>query len=356
MEEVKNTILSIVDTSRSRRALPDTTETTGSTRGYVNYGKDNNFPNFVNELYEECSTLRSIIDGTAEYIQGNGVLCSEKWETVNRKGTTIEDFVLQIATDLLKFDGFAIQVVYSRLNAVAELYALEFSRCRVSPDGKKVFYAKSWGTYTSKYEEYDSYRPGDIDPNKRTQIFYYKGAHRTYYPYPKWQGAFRDVLSEIEASKYVLTTLSNGLNVKSVITLPNNTGLLTPDEKKAVEKSIQEKFTGPDAESSFMLFWREEGMDELSIDSIKSEDETERFNAIKKSARENIFVAFRAAPILCGLTSEMNTGFSTNEFNDQFNLYNRTMVRPKQKKIMDVLQKITGDFSISIIPFTIETE
>ena len=97
-------------------------------------------------------------------------------------------------------------------------------------------------------------------------------------------------------------------------------------------------------------------MDELSIDSIKSEDETERFNAIKKSARENIFVAFRAAPILFGLTSEMNTGFSTNEFNDQFNLYNRTMVRPKQKKIMDVLQKLTGDLSISIIPFTIETE
>ena len=86
MEEVKNTILSIVDTSRSRRALPDTTETTGSTRGYVYYGKDNNFPNFVNELYKECSTLRSIIDGTAEYIQGNGVLCSEKWETVNRNG------------------------------------------------------------------------------------------------------------------------------------------------------------------------------------------------------------------------------------------------------------------------------
>lgn len=355
MEEQKKTLLSIVDTAK-RRAIPDTVETTGSTRGYVNYGKDNNFPQFVNYLYDECSTLRSIIDGTAEYIQGNGVLATDRWATVNKQGTTIEDFVLQLATDFMKFDGFAIQVVYSLANTTVELYALDFSRIRVSTDKRKVFYAKTWSNYTSKYEEYDAYDPGRIDPNKRTQIFVYKGAHRTYYPYPRWRGAFRDCLSEIEGSKYVLTTLSNGLNVKSVITLPNTDGQLTPEEKREVEKSIEAKFTGPDAPSSFMLFWKEEGMGDIKIDSIKTEDETDRFNAIKKAARENIFVAFRAAPILFGLTSEMTTGFSTNEFRDQFNLYARTVVRPRQQKIIDVLQKLTGDYSIQIIPFKLETE
>ena len=327
MEEQKKTLLSIVDTVK-RRAIPDTTETTGSTRGYVNYGKDNNFPQFVNYLYDECSTLRSIIDGTAEYIQGNGVLATDRWATVNKP----------------------------LANTTVELYALDFSRIRVSTDKRKVYYAKTWSNYTSKYEEYDAYDPGRIDPNKRTQIFVYKGAHRTYYPYPRWRGAFRDCLSEIEGSKYVLTTLSNGLNVKSVITLPNTDGQLTPEEKREVEKSIEAKFTGPDAPSSFMLFWKEEGMGDIKIDSIKTEDETDRFNAIKKAARENIFVAFRAAPILFGLTSEMTTGFSTNEFRDQFNLYARTVVRPRQQKIIDVLQKLTGDYSIQIIPFKLETE
>lgn len=355
MEEKKQTLLSIVDTNKTR-ALPEVVETTGSSRDYVYWGKDNNFPQFVDYLYNECSTLRSIIDGTAEYIQGNGVLATEKWATVNKQGTTIEDFVLQLATDLMLFNGFAIQVVYSLANTTVELYALDFKRIRVSPDKKKVFYAKNWSTYTSKFEEYDAYDPGRINPEKRTQIYVYKGAARTYYPYPSWRGAFRDCLSEIASSKYVLTTLGNGLNVKSIITLPNNDGQLTPEEKREVEKSIKAKFTGPDAESAFMLFWQEEGMGEVKIDSIKSEDETDRFNAIKKAARENIFVAFRAAPLLFGLTSEMTTGFSTNEFRDQFGLYNRTVVRPKQAKILDVLQKLTGDYSIQIIPFKLETE
>lgn len=354
MEEKKQTLLSIVDTNRTR-TIPEITETTGSTRNYVFWGKDNNFPQFVEGLYKECSTLKSIIDGTAEYIQGNAVLSVEKWATVNKRDTTIEDFVLQLATDLMLYNGFAIQVIYSLSNVVAELYCLDFKRIRVSADGKKVYYAKNWGSYTTKYEEYDAYDPGRIDPNKRTQIFVYKGAARTYYPYPMWQGAFRDCLSEIASSKYVLTTLSNGLNVKSIITLPNTDGQLTADEKKEVEKSIKTKFTGPDAESAFMLFWQEEGMGEVKIDSIKSEDETDRFNAIKKSARENIFVAFRAVPSLFGLMTE-SKGFSKEEFMQAFELYNKTMVSPRQKKIVGVLQKLTGDYSIQIIPFKLETQ
>ena len=352
MEETKKTLLSIVDTTKYR-AIPDTIETTGSTRNYVYYGKDNAFPNFVDYLYRECSTLRSIIDGTAEYIQGNGILASERWATVNREGTTIEDFVLQIATDFMKFNGFAIQVIYSLANTTVELYALDFARVRVGADKRKIYYAKSWGAYTTKYEEYDAYDPGRINPDKRTQIFYYKGAARTYYPYPMWQGSFRDCLAEISASKYVLTTLSNGLNVKTVITLPNNDGQLTPEEKREVEKSIEAKFSGPDAPSSFMLYWKEEGMDDIKLDSIKSEDESDRFNAIKKSARENIFVAFRAVPSLFGLMTE-SKGFSKEEFMQAFELYNKTMVSPRQKKIVDVLQRLTGDASIQIIPFKLD--
>lgn len=354
MEQQKKITLSIVDTNK-RRARPEIVEITGSTRNYVYYGRDNNFPAFVENLYMECSTLRSIIDGTAEYIQGNGVLASEKWATVNRKGTTIEDFVLQIATDYMKYDGFAIQVIYSKNNTTVELYALDFKRVRISADGTKAYYAKSWGTYTSKYEEYDLYNPGKINPERRTQILYYKAAHRTVYPYPKWQGAFRDCMSEIEASKYTLNSLSNGLAVKTLITIPNPDGQLTADEKKEVENSIKAKFTGPDADSSFMIYWNEDGQREVKLDSIKAEDETDRFNAIKKAARENIFIAFRAVPSLFGLMTE-SKGFSKEEFKEAFELYNKTMVNPKQKKIVDVLQKLTGDHTIQIIPFKLTSD
>ena len=354
MEDIKQTALSIVDTNK-RIELPEIVEITGSTRNYVYFGRDNNFPAFVEGLYNECSTLRSIIDGTAEYIQGNGVLNSPKWATVNTRGTTIEDFVLQIATDYMKYDGFAIQVIYSKAGDICELYALDFKKVRLSADSKKAYYAKTWGTYTSKYEEFDTFDRGKIDPKKKTQIFYYKAAHRTIYPYPKWQGAFRDCLAEIESSKYTLNSLHNGLAVRTLITIPNPDGQLTAEEKKEVEKGIKAKFTGPEADSSFMIYWNEDAMRDVKIDSIKDENETDRFNAIKKSARENIFIAFRAVPALFGLMTE-SKGFSKEEFSQAFELYNKTVVNPKQKKIVDVLQLLTGDKTIQIIPFKLETE
>lgn len=349
---------SVVDTQRPYNF--DYEENT-NTKGYVAWGPGNRFPLDIRKLYLESVTVRSIIDGTVKYICGNGVVCNEgaaKWESkVNRRGEKLNDIIEQVATDLMIYNGFAIQVIYNKIGTIAEMYALDFGRCRSNVNNTKIYYAPKWGAYTAKYEEYDAFNREKIDPEKPTQIFFYKGAARTVYPMPSWLGCAKDAMTEIEAAKLQLNSMANGLNTKVMITLPNDTGTLTDEEKEEVEEAIKTKFCGSEATSSFFLFWREEGMSEMKVDPIHSEDESDKFTTIKKSARENIFVAFRAAPILFGLTSEMSTGFSTQEFKDQFNLYQKTQVKPLQEKITSVLDTIVGaDNAIKILPFDIDTE
>lgn len=336
-------------------ALPEYEENT-NTKTFVYYGADNNFPAFINTLYKESATIRAIIDGSVNYVCGNGIEIPDegaKWrEEINRRGDTVEDLVLQMGTDYYKFRGFAVQVVYNKLGEIKELYGLDFARCRVSADGKKVYYAKKWGQFTGKYKVYDAFNKEYIDPENPTQIFYFKDGARTCYPMPFWEGCFRDGMAEIEASKYVLNNLSNGLAAKTIITLPNVSGVLTEDEKKAVEKSIRTRFTGPDADSSFFLYWKNEEGEDLKVDSIQVQDESEKFSKIKASARENIFTSFRATPNLFGLQNE-SKGFSKEEFIECFALYQKTQIAPVQKKIERAFQKITGA-ELTILPFNLD--
>lgn len=332
-----------------------------NTKGPVWWGPENSFPQFVNMLYSESATVRAIIDGTAFYICGNGININEgaaKFrEKANRQGQTLNDVCEQLAIDLMKLNGFALQIIYDKLGDIAELYALDMTRVRVSSDGKKIYYAKKWGQYTGKYKCYDAFDRKHIDPSNPTQIYYYKGSARTVYPRPVWEGAFRDALAEINASKLVLNAMANGLAAKSVITLPNDNGLLTDDEKDAIEKSIKTKFTGPDADSSFFLYFREQGQGDIKIDTIKQEDESPKFVNYKKSARENIYTSFRCSPNIFGLPNNNQGVFSKDSYKDAFELYNKTQVKPRQKQIERAFDTIfAAKEAIKFLPFDIENK
>lgn len=354
--EVQTLKFSIVDSNRM--PLPEYSESVVNGR-MVQWGADNQFPNILDDMYRQSPTLGSVIDGTVRFICGNGLSIADdaaKWrDTVNRRNETLDDIVEAVALDLVKFNGFAVQVIYNKLGEMKELYALDFARCRVDAAYKKVFYSKKkWGSYTTKYEEYDMFDPEKVDPEHPTQIFWIKFGSRTVYPIPCYQSAFRDILSEIASSKYVLNNMSNQLTPKVVITIPNTSGLLTDDEKNAVKKEIKQRFCGPDADSSFFLYFKTEEGEDMKIDPIKTEDESDKFEKIKNSARESIFISFRATPNLFGLPTA-TTGFNEQEYNQAFKLYQKTQIQGYQKKIERALNRIiAAKDGITILPFSLE--
>ncbi len=353
----KQVRFSIVDTKRELSL--DYEENTNS-KGYVAWGADNQYPQHVSYLAKNSATVKAIIEGSVRYICGNGLQIPDdasRWATeVNRRHETLEDIVEQVANDLMLLSGFAIQVIYNRLGAVAELYALDFSRVRSNANNTKIYYAKKWGNWTAKYDEYDAYDPERVDPDKLTQIYFYKGSSRRVYPVTSWEGSFRDAQTEIEASKWQLSDMANGLQAKTIITLPDEAGTLTEDEKTAVEDAIATKFCGSEATSSFFLTWRQEGIGEVKVDTIKQEDDSAKFKAIKDSARENIFVSFRATPNLFGLPTA-TTGFNEQEYAGAYKLYDRTVIAPLRKRIVNVLNEILkSEDGIKIIPFTLFDE
>lgn len=348
--------LSIVDIEKKYNY--DADEVLSNSRSYVYFGKDNKFPSFLKNLYYNSATLSSIINGTVGYILGNGIDVTDqaaKWKDgVNRRGETIYDVVNSLALDYMIYRGFALQIIYSKFGTVAEIFALDFNKCRSDEYHKKIYFnKKGWTSYSTKYEVYDAFGE-KFDPNHPSQILYFTDGSRGVYPHPKWQGAINDVLTEIECTNYSLNSIGNGLSARYILTMPSSANI-TKEQKEVIEKGIKEKFTGTETSSNFMLYFAT-GTEELKATAITADEQNEKFVSIKKAARENIYTAFAAVPALFGLMTE-SKGFAQEEFESAYKLYMATQVKPIQNKINHQISKILGvDNALTFKPIIIDWE
>ena len=106
-----------------------------------------------------------------------------------------------------------------------------------------------------------------------------------------------------------------------------------------------------------MVSFNKDRMSAVTIDAIKTDDFSERYKALEEFCRRQIFAAFRAQPLLFGLNSDVSTGFSTDEFEQTFKLYNRTQIRPVQRLIADAFDRIYGSKGVlTIKPFSLESD
>ena len=322
----------------------------------VSYGKDNDAPNQFKYCYMNSATLKSVVDGSVNYILGEEVVVNDEGATfkdkVNRNGMTMKDIVAKAALSYQTYGGFAIQVIYNKLGVPVELFPLDFSRCRLNEKGDKVFYSKkNWSKYGTKAEVYDIFNLKKINIEKPTQILYVKGDFtNNVYPIPEWFGAMRHVLTEIEASKYALNSISNGFSARYLINLPDGAGM-DNTQREAIEEAIKNKFCGTDTDTNFMIYYAD-GSDRVEINKIESDDANERFISIKDNARSNIYTAMRCTPNLMGLPTA-TTGFNSQEYSSAFKLYQKSVIQPIQDKIVKAINGIIGDNAISIIPFQI---
>lgn len=326
----------------------------------VYWGIRNAYSTLIQNCFLQSPTLRACAQSFVDFVGGDGVIAETDRlnQPMNRYDETIEDIISKMSQSYFLYGGWCLQIVYSKTLMVSEVYCVDFAKCRINETKTKIFYyPKGCSTY-AKYEVYDRFDPSRIDPNKLTQMYWYNGTSApTLYPSAPWTSALCDVLTEIETSKFSLSTVSGGFLAKYVITIPDG-GALTDEQKSDIEEAIKNKFTGSDASSNFMIYFNSgiggDGQ-EIKIDKIETDNSAESYLAIRDTAKQNIFSACRTSPLIMGM-GQSNT-LSTSEFSDAYNIYNRTVVLPVQKKIERTFSKIFRmDNCMKIKKFTINLE
>ena len=331
----------------------------------VEWGTRNAYPDYLLDLYNNVPTLRAIINGNIDYVAGDDVSIIPLREEytnneMNMSGETIREQVKEIAKDFEIFGGFALQVIRDFDGNVAEVYYMDMRFLRTNKEGDVFYYSEKWGrggrsdviVYPAFMSRLDWGKLSDEERNRHaSSILFVKNVHTQVYPAPLYAASVKACEIERQIDTFHLSDIENHFVSSAIINF--NNGDPGDEMKREVEEELNEKFAGASNGGRIMVSWNPNKESATDIVEFKVEDFGERYKALSQHSRTQIFTAFRAIPLLFGLTSEANTGFSTEEFEQSFKLYNRTQIQPIQRLICDAYDKIYGQKGVlTIRPFS----
>lgn len=351
----KNNIISLAFAATDKyleKGVPELKETECRGKNFINYGEDNNYPDFLNDLYYGVSTLKTIIDGTANYVAGDDVTFYDGTVEANRKGHSWRHIVENAAKDYCKYGGFALQVIRNKGGQVSEVYNLDFRFVRSDKDGEAFYYSEDFGKKYGRANKMIVYPKFLTNSTEPASVIYVKNTLSETYPIPRYSGAIKACLIEEAIDDLHLNALENGFMPSYLISLLN--GVPTDEQKAEIERDIEEKFCGSRNAGRIILNFAVGKDNGAQVDQLDITDFSEKYQAAAERSREQIYTAFQAVPQLFGLTS-ISTGFNEQEFKEAFKLYNRTVVRGIQRTICDVVDRAFGiKNSLTIKPFSID--
>lgn len=325
--------------SNEGRDVPTLKEKIVSGRDYIYYGEDNKFPEYLWDLYLRSGVLQGIINGTIDFVSGNGVTSNLPVTYLNDEGDEIEDIVRKLTTDYCIFGGFCFQVIKDFNGSIKEIYWLDIQNIRINKDGDKAYYCEKWNQYGAKSVEYELWDP---KKNQTNFIVYFKGhISRGVYPIPRYVSALAAIETSTEIGKFHLNNILNNLSASAIINF--NNGEPTEEEKKRIEKRLNEKFSGSGNAGKNMIVFNNNKESAVTVERLSEDNFDKKFETLSKSTKEEIFIANRAYPILFGAQDE-SKGFSKSEFLEVFELYSKVVVSPIQNDIKRVFDKL---FNIS---------
>lgn len=338
---------------RVQRNIILPTETTYSGAKYVQWGEDNKYPDFLLFLYRNCTTLHSVISGAVDYVCGDSIESSVLPNgRINQNGESKEDFVEILARDYFTFGGFAIEVIRDREGDVSEVSALPLHNLRSDKNNEAFYYSEKWEKSGTKYEVLPKFVPEHR--NNARSVYLYKNSTYSTYPEPIYAASVKACNIECDIDDYHLNAIENGFAGSVIVNFNNG----QPEDAimDEIEKNFNAKFSGSENAGRIALCWNENRASATTIDKLPVDDFGDRYAALSKHSRQQIFTAFRANPNLFGIPTE-SLGFSEEEYKSAFKLFNRTIVRPAQKRICNALDEIYGiEGVLTIRPFSLEEE
>ena len=349
----------------SNIVLPTEAKRMGTDR--IMWGVNDAYPDYLLKLEQNTPTLASIISGTVDFIVGDDVQIlplsgAYAPGQMNTHRQQIREQVRDLAHDYETYGGFALQVIRSLAGNVVEIYYLDMRFVRSNKDNTVFYYSEKWGKSGRKVLEYPAFRhftPEEwtaLQPEDRARhvssIVYVKDIHTQTYPRPLYAAAVKACETERCIDDYHLNEINNGFMPPVVINF--NNGYPGDEMAKEIETEATEKFVGHQNAGRPVFSWNESKETQTTVVPIKTDDYGSRYESLAKHCRQQIFTAFRANPNLFGIPTE-SLGFSQEEYESAFRLYNRTCVKPAQRIICDAYDRIYGQTGVlTIKPFSIE--
>ena len=350
----------------NNHTVPEFIEVRG--KPWIYYGENNNYPDYLINLFNRSAKHNALITGKKEYITGNGWLVNEaglsdtqlaQVTAFTRQVNTeesLEDILEKVALDLEIFGGFALQVIYTKgTGRLAEIYHIDFSKIRASNDATFYYFSNDWSKYHQSLEDTGLKGFNPFNPAKPvgTQLLYFKEYRPKLevYPIPDYIGCIPYIEMDYEIANFHLNNIKNGFWGSFMINF--NNGIPTDEQQRDLERMLKNKFTGSDNAGRFILNFSDDKTRAPDMLPMQLPDIDKQFTLLNDSVQQEIFTGHKiTSPMLFGIKTAGQLG-GRDELREASELFQNTYINHKQQLLNRVFNSLLEANGIHTNPLKI---
>lgn len=324
--------------------------------GWVDWGRGNNYPNLLLDLYNQSPTHRACINFGVQSILGNGVdldaMQVDGTQVVPNYAQSWDDLIKNIATDYMLYGSYAIQIIKNKDGKTFSFWHMPLDKVRWSEydeDGQITQYwiSNDW-TATGKFppfaiEAFDM-RDESLVKQGRPYLYVYRqySPAMVYYTQPHYQAGIKSIQSEIEYVNYDLKTTVNNFVPSGMLVLNE---VETDEQRQAVINNVTKLFQGSDNANSLMIAFRS-NIEEQKPEFIPFTSNSGNIN-LYASANErtvNRILAAHQIPnaSLVGMPDLVGSGFASeaDKLETAYQLYNKLTGNANRMAVIKTLNQM----------------
>jgi hypothetical protein len=317
---------------------------------WVEYGEDNNYYQYLIDLYYGSPTNNSAIKGISDMIYGEGleVVKADRHLAgyLDLKKVFQDDTLRNCAMDLKMLGQYALHLVKSkdRKKYVAAhhwpIQTLRPERCDEDGEIRGYYFAPDWSKLKrgQKPKRFDAF---GFDESATECILVCKpySTGNYYFSPVDYQGGTQYANLEIEIANYHINNIMNGLAPSMLINF--NNGQPPAEVKDMIEAQIQNKFSGSSNAGKFILSFNDNVESKADITPVQLSDAHNQYQFLSTESSTKIMVAHRiTSPMLLGIKDNSGFGNNAEELKTASIFFDNTVIRPFQRLLLNGVQKV----------------
>jgi len=316
-------------------------------KGWVNYGDQNDFPQYLRDLAHESPVHGSLVVAIGDMIAGKGIESEQYQEELD--ALDINTLTYACAHDLKLFGGFYIEVIWSNdRTVISKLNSIPFEECRIAVNADDdseigIFHSYDWANTRKKRNTPEfipkyNYLTREQEPRQIYWCFTYTGSDT--YPRPDYWSAINYIELDKQISIFHINQISNGLFPSTIINFYN--GQATPEQKQQMMMDWENKMSGARNAGKVVMFFNERDQPKTEITPFPVNDADKQYQLMDTTATQKIITAHRVTtPLLFGIR-DTGGGFGSNkdEMATGLEIFNKQVVEPYQAKINKTIEEL----------------
>ena len=331
-------------------------------KGWVNYGDENDFPQYLRDLAHESPVHGSLVVAIGDMIAGKGIK-SEQYQA-ELDALDVNTLTYACAHDLKLFGGFFIEVIWSNdRTVISKLNAIPFEECRIAVNQDDdseigIFHSYDWSNIRKKKNTPEfipkyNYLTRNEEPRQIYWCFTYTGSD--VYPRPDYWSAINYIELDKQISIFHINQISNGLFPSTIINFYN--GQATPEQKQQMMMDWENKMSGARNAGKVVMFFNERDQPKTEITPFPVNDADKQYQLMDTTATQKIITAHRVTtPLLFGIRETSGFGSNKDEMATGLEIFNKQVIEGYQEKINTSIEELLSNqlpgVTFEIVPNT----